>query len=428
MPDSDEAPDLEHESTETSATSRYVRLTREELYDQVWAEPVTRLAKRWGVSDVAVAKWCRKLNVPRPGRGYWARAQAGHKGGKRALPPARAGQRSEVCMSPGPERTDPDPTPVSETLPADLKELYLAFDPPGARLEVPAELVEPHKLVARTQSTFRNARAGDGGILVARGRWHLDVEVTRDTLDRALRILDALLKALEQRGIRGSVRDSDDRGQEFRRTTLSVLGEKIEFDLAEKVQRSERSLTREEKQKLAKDPYFWIKDKYLYTPTGRLRLRIVDSHLGFRASWSDGKRHRVEDRLNDFAKALILVVNKRRADRAEAERRHREWEEAERRRREAERAWELEAKGRKALDLLEERWRKSRRIRQFVAAVERDATQAGGSGAPDGDLTTWIQWATAYADEIDPLKDAPFSTLFEETAKEVQLEFRRHYW
>lgn len=58
-------------------------LSRETLYELVWAEPVARLAKRWGVSDVAVAKWCRKLNVPRPGRGYWARVQAGHKGGKR---------------------------------------------------------------------------------------------------------------------------------------------------------------------------------------------------------------------------------------------------------------------------------------------------------------------------------------------------------
>ncbi len=212
MPDSDEFSDPEHESTETSATSRYVRLTRAELYELVWAEPVARLAKRWGVSDVAVAKWCRKLNVPRPGRGYWARVQAGHKGGRGSLPPARAGQRTEVCMSPGPERPNVDAPPVSDTLPADLKELYLAFDSPDAHIEAPAEPVEPHKLVARTQSTFRNARADDGGILIARGRWHLDVEVTRDTLDRALRILDALLKALEQRGIRVSVKDTDDKG------------------------------------------------------------------------------------------------------------------------------------------------------------------------------------------------------------------------
>jgi hypothetical protein len=427
MPDPDGLLDPKHNSTETSATSRYVRLTREQLYELVWAEPVTRLAKRWGVSDVAVAKWCRKLSVPRPGRGYWARVQAGHKGGRRPLPPARAGQRTEVCVSSGPERTIPEPTPVSETLPADLKELFLAFDPPAARIEVPAELVDPHKLVARTQSTFRNARADDGGILIARGRWHLDVQVTRETLDRALKILDALLKALEQRGIRVSVKDTDDKGQEFRRTTASVLGEKVEFDLSEKVQRSARPLTREEKQKLAKDPYYWIEDKYLYTPTGSLRLRIAETNLGFRASWSDGKRQQLEDHLNDFAKALILTVNKRRLDRAEAERRQRKWEEEARRRREAEKAWELESRQRKALDVLDERWRKSGRIREFVAAVQQNATEGHGPIDPESDLARWVEWAAAYADTLDPFKDAPFLALFERTARDVQLEPRR-YW
>ncbi len=44
-------------------------VTREGLYELVWSEPISRISKRFGVSDVAVAKVCRKLNVPRPGRG-----------------------------------------------------------------------------------------------------------------------------------------------------------------------------------------------------------------------------------------------------------------------------------------------------------------------------------------------------------------------
>jgi hypothetical protein len=46
---------------------------REELYEKVWSEPVTKVAKGYGVSDVALAKACRKLKVPVPGRGYWAK-------------------------------------------------------------------------------------------------------------------------------------------------------------------------------------------------------------------------------------------------------------------------------------------------------------------------------------------------------------------
>ena len=46
---------------------------RQTLYDETWSEPLTKLAKRYGVTDVALAKVCKKLNVPRPGRGYWAK-------------------------------------------------------------------------------------------------------------------------------------------------------------------------------------------------------------------------------------------------------------------------------------------------------------------------------------------------------------------
>ena len=39
-------------------------LNREELYEQVWSEPVTKVALRYGVSHVAIAKVCRKLSIP----------------------------------------------------------------------------------------------------------------------------------------------------------------------------------------------------------------------------------------------------------------------------------------------------------------------------------------------------------------------------
>jgi hypothetical protein len=50
---------------------------REKLYKEVWEAPMTAVCKRYGVSDVALAKVCRKLNVPRPPVGYWAKKEAG---------------------------------------------------------------------------------------------------------------------------------------------------------------------------------------------------------------------------------------------------------------------------------------------------------------------------------------------------------------
>ena len=50
---------------------------REKLYDEVWKEPALAVAKRYGVSGVALGKTCRKLGVPLPPRGYWASERQG---------------------------------------------------------------------------------------------------------------------------------------------------------------------------------------------------------------------------------------------------------------------------------------------------------------------------------------------------------------
>src|SRR5947199_8556674 len=50
---------------------------RQELYEQLWSQPVAKIAPSYGIS-VALAKICRKLKVPLPGRGYWAKRTHGH--------------------------------------------------------------------------------------------------------------------------------------------------------------------------------------------------------------------------------------------------------------------------------------------------------------------------------------------------------------
>jgi hypothetical protein len=46
------------------------------------------LAKEYGMSDVGLAKVCRKLGIPLPGLGYWAKKTAGNKVPKRPPLPA----------------------------------------------------------------------------------------------------------------------------------------------------------------------------------------------------------------------------------------------------------------------------------------------------------------------------------------------------
>lgn len=54
-----------------------MKYDREKLYEEVWSEPTSTVAKRYGVSDVALAKACRQLGIPLPPRGYWAKVKSG---------------------------------------------------------------------------------------------------------------------------------------------------------------------------------------------------------------------------------------------------------------------------------------------------------------------------------------------------------------
>lgn len=64
---------------------------REALYQLVWTAPVSEIAGRLGVSDVGLAKLCRRAAIPLPARGYWARVESGQQIDVEPLPPAPAG-------------------------------------------------------------------------------------------------------------------------------------------------------------------------------------------------------------------------------------------------------------------------------------------------------------------------------------------------
>lgn len=118
---------------------------RSELYEQVWTEPMTKVAARLGVSDVALAKVCRKLGVPSPPRGYWAKRQFGQTPRRPPLSPLRAGQKEEITT-----RRKED---------ADAKVAGAGIAPVGPNPEVivPPTLERPHDLVAAMARDLRRA-------------------------------------------------------------------------------------------------------------------------------------------------------------------------------------------------------------------------------------------------------------------------------
>src|SRR6267142_1911716 len=169
-----------------------VVLKREALYELVWAEPVRTVARRHGVSDVALAKACRKMHIPLPERGHWAKVAAGKKAKRPNLPALKQGEPVEYRL--------PRVATIQATLPSDVMAVLNQKLAPENHIEVAEQLADPHPLVQEAHTVLGKAKPIKGGLLQRLDRRCLDLQVSPALLDRSLRIMDALLKALEKRG------------------------------------------------------------------------------------------------------------------------------------------------------------------------------------------------------------------------------------
>jgi len=358
-------------------------LTRSELYELVWSEPMSTLAPKYGLSDVGMAKICSRLRVPRPWRGYWARKDAGQKVKPTPLPKLPTSSSTgflEVTIHRGVVKSaDNAEGPVADQ--ARFEAL------PENRISVAAILTDPHPLVALTVKALRGAKS-DKGVLFPKSKKCLAIRVSIGSADRAACVFDALLKALDARGFTTSLSERNGKTE----TVVRVTEEDIEILLEERVSRKQGQHPQ----------YGWA--VYEWVPTGKLVLRI-ESYWSdrVRKSWGDGDKQRVEECLNAFVVSLIAVAEKTKIHRLEMEERQREFQEAERRRQQEAGRRAKEAEEIRALDASLAAWEKAQRIRVFVAALDQLHAASSASTFGDVPITDWIAWATEYANRIDPL-------------------------
>jgi hypothetical protein len=215
-------------------------LTRQELYEQVWTTPTVQLAKQYGISDVAIAKICRRHRIPKPPLGYWARVQHGQKVSRKPLPAIGDPGLDVVRIL----EKKPTAAPAGEVSELDR---IAAFEREEAnRIAVPEQLADPHSLVSKTERSARSARSDEKGLVRPRARGCLDLAVAKPSIPRSMRILDALIKALEARGYPLRMVEKDGRPE----ARVIVLDEELAFRLEEEVEGRERPMTREQKKHL----------------------------------------------------------------------------------------------------------------------------------------------------------------------------------
>lgn len=368
------------------APARTAHLDREQFYDLVWSEPMVRLATRFALTDVALAKTCKRMGIPVPPRGYWRRKETGYRVGRPALPPLRPGIVTDVELQlrePADGTLGPNPE----------VEAQRAFEVrPENRIVVAQRLASPHPLVERTRLAMALAKPGPDGCLDSDRGNGLGIRVTPKLLPRALRVMDAFVKAVEARAGRVSIKADDQR-----ETCVEFLGVRIPVLLEERVTRTRHVLTEVEHRHPYQAP------RWDYAPTGKLRIKLnewTSEHL--RKRWADTAKRRLEDVLNDVVLGLVVVADATRARRLQREREERERQEAELRRIEAERQRREELERRQRLERQVESWTKAQQVRAFIDEVERRAKVRGKATEPGTQLGDWITWARRHADRLDP--------------------------
>lgn len=354
-------------------------VTREELYQDVWSRPLTKIAKCYGISDSALIKILKKLGIPRPGLGYWAKVAHGKKVKQKSLPKVRNDtevaywlDRMTTHAQQKSQKTNIRMHPVFERERLDKFKIVLR-----------SSLEETLPITQKNIGFFEHANEEEQGILVPNAKTALDLRVSRETLERSLLITDALMRAFQRRG--WSFKAAVDG-----RRCMSVIveGEAIEFYLHEKLNRIDHVLTDED---VNNQGYWYRVPKYDYSPSGNLSL-VISSPAWFaeRQSWSDGIKRRIENYLNEFCAHLSIVSENIKKDRAKREYQEHLSRYAAENRKRIKVLVEAENQARKSLEEEARNWAQANLIRDYLRATETSGKEE------------WAQWANNYADLLDP--------------------------
>jgi len=387
------------------------RLSRKELYELVWSEPLKILAPRFGISDVALKKACARAEVPTPGLGYWAKKAAGKSMSQVGLAERPPGMDDEVVIGAG----------VGYWHSSWTKEELLGPLPPPPEFEEPIEYVRER--IAKTVGK---------------------VTVPREVRDWQPAV-DKLLKEDEQRRERQhassfpSSWDAPRFDTPFERRRLRALNSVV---LAAGMLSGKPSINDHEARNIHFSFYqqqVGIRLDRLKQPRHRgqpagpvdadeakLSLSILQSpgSENIRIAWQDDDQGKLETRMTEIAVQIILTAE---LQYREGTVRSYEWrvqrkgeleEEERERKRQAERA---ERERQKRLEqaridrLLKSAaaFEQAGAIRKYVEAIR--AVQAGNAACSGEELERWSQWALSEAERIDPVVGGKFlSTMQDE--------------
>jgi hypothetical protein len=277
----------ESDAVEKSVKAEY---TREQLHEAIWSKPCVKLAAELGISDVALAKTCRRLGIPRPARGYWARVEAGEKIKREPLPAVKPGQNPQVTFYVAANVTRREEWAANNILTA-------AHMVKCGAVELPSEGSELHPIAEKHRHALEKAKPGELGFVTASGKALFDCDLSAALVPRLARAVHALVCELE------------DRDYEFKAGSSEYDGLQISRDRDEATLRWSEAMIELEREPTPADKRkpSWTWQLKETKPAGTLSIEISAFGLKGKRKWAEGDNRSLEEVLGVIVEKVEAV-------------------------------------------------------------------------------------------------------------------------
>ena len=407
-----------------------VKLTRKQLYDEIWALSVAGVARKYNLNYGKLIATCKVENIPFPSSGYWTKKNMGKDVSNEAVELSGHEEteislitndavvkrirkaKAEVVEKVHTDVTEELDVVTEEDLPQKKTDNipewpdgildYLDETERNKVLEYACNLqisqsTRLHKMLVQYKKDIADYKSK---LKEVQSRPYYNSrhnkpenepeffkEMSDECMSRAIAILDTVFKTIESLG--GSI-NSD--------LSVKIRGDIVRFCMVESQDQVKHEMTKQEAQALVKynddiKNHRWVSKPQIrkYDKVYNGKLRIV---FGARSYIRDNDSEKLEDRLGDILVTLYEKAEENRIVREAREEAERKRVEEERRREENRQRKEQEIRLVKELVNKAEDYRIAKEIREYIQAMIDSGNE---------DITPeWIEWALKKADWYDP--------------------------
>lgn len=385
----------------TLLTCRMIaNVTRREMYDLVWTEPLDAVAGKLGISHWRLKDLCVQHRVPLPTAAYWRDRAAGKNPRQTIFASSTNSGIELISLDP----TSPADPVVEERLERARK---AAIAPrrmmkprePNPRTIDWRRIDKPHHVISLIAHSLRRAKPDHDGIVEIGGEGLLSLRLGAGNVERAIFVLDTIVHGLEAREITCAFVGKH---VEVRRGP-----DKVPFILAETIKRRKHEptvdeLKAEERYRLTRQrnwalPYERQYPEFDFIPTGELTITVEAWSMDQRRrSWRDNSRATLEAQLDAIIGELHGWIDYRRENRLKDERNARLRRRAEENRKRSEARTKREEERDELLDEIVEMGRKAEQLRSWIAWA---------ADIEDAETQRMLNWSRQRLDELERALD-----------------------